>query len=309
VPAGSLLFSPSNAQLYLSERVHRGGEALPCWPLRHVHGHAATAVYARAQAAGAIDVVVGELWLVNHLGRESGAIGEERRRASERRFVFDAARAAREISACTAEPEALGEARAELLASGGATEDDALLRRRAGTSSGAQHSRQRTRGCHAWSRRSCAGRRGLPSMRCRYAGMRCCGCGEALGYGAWACAGGHGLAHDCTTCMEAAQRSLAARVGKPTAPPQGEPTPTASEDLAVGHKLAAYIGLEIEFALESDERMATCVLPRDRADVFQRFVRWATERGVERESMSALMRAGSTLMARTRGYDVTAGSE
>ena len=70
--------------------------------------------------------------------------------------------------------------------------------------------------------------------------------------------------------------------------------------------MATYIELEMEFALESgSDRMVDCLLPRDSADVFIAFLRWAARRGVEGDALNSLWCAGSTLMASTRGRDLT----
>ena len=52
--------------------------------------------------------------------------------------------------------------------------------------------------------------------------------------------------------------------------------------------------------------MADCLLPRDSADAFITFLRWAARRGIEGDALKSLWSAGSTLMARTRGKDLTA---
>ena len=79
-----------------------------------------------------------------------------------------------------------------------------------------------------------------------------------------------------------------------------------SSDLEVGKALANYIQLETEFAMEggSDE-MVDCLLPRDSADVFVAFLRWAARQGHEGEALSSLWCTGSTLMASTRREDFT----
>jgi len=62
----------------------------------------------------------------------------------------------------------------------------------------------------------------------------------------------------------------------------------------------------MEFAVEGgSDRMADCLLPRDSLDVFIAFLRWAARRGIEGDALSSLWSASSTLMASTRGRDLT----
>ena len=142
-------------------------------------------------------------------------------------------------------------------------------------------------------------------MRCRYGGVRCYGCGMPIAFGSAVCAGGDGLVHDDRACLERARRDLEVRAAAPSTQAAAAPTDPSS-DLEVGKSLATYIELEMEFALEGgSDRMVDCLLPRDSVDAFIAFLRWAARRGIEGDALSSLWCAGSTLMASTRGRDLT----
>ena len=86
------------------------------------------------------------------------------------------------------------------------------------------------------------------------------------------CEAGRNVAAGCRVCRDD---------GRPSWPASAAPTDPSS-DLEVGKSLATYIDLEMEFALESgSDRMVDCLLPRDSADIFIAFLRWAARRGVE----------------------------
>jgi len=118
--------------------------------------------------------------------------------------------------------------------------------------------------------------------------------------------------HDDRSCLEQATAQLATRA---RAEQQAERQPAATladnaNDLSVGAELASFVSMETEFAMETGSgRMADCLLPRDDAETFATFLRWASEKGSERDVVSSLWRAGSTLMARTRGEDLTRRAE
>ena len=263
-------------------------------------------------------VDVSGFWLVNHLGRESSATGEAQRQPSTRSFIFDAANAEVQMEAARRQhgdgPAALEgaarEAHDELTADEGADEADGELQpmsayaeRRAASRPvvGAQMPAAESRGCE---RLAVDGR---PRMRCRYGGIRCCGCGMPISFGSAVCAGGDGLVHDDSRCLERARRDLEVRASSSSTQAAAAAAPTdPSSDLEVGKALATYIELEMEFALEGgSDRMVDCLLPRDSVDVFIAFLRWAARRGVEGDAMSSLWCAGSALMASTRGRDLT----
>ena len=145
-------------------------------------------------------------------------------------------------------------------------------------------------------------------MRCRYSGTRCRGCGLRIAFGAPICAGGDGLVHDSRRCLCLAVGSLEQARAQPAAAPQAATTASLADDLIVGRELASFVQLETEFAMATgSSRMAGCLLPRDDAEAFVTFLRWAAARGDEGDTWTwtALWRAASTLMARTRGEDLT----
>ena len=141
-------------------------------------------------------------------------------------------------------------------------------------------------------------------MQCRYAGTCCRGCHSRIAFGAPVYAGGSGLVHDDARCLRLATDSLAQESAAPLAPAAAQLDP--ADDLVVGRSLASFISLETEFVMETGSgRMADCLLPRDDAGAFDAFLRWAVERCDEADTWSSLWRAASTLMARTRGRDLT----
>ena len=111
--------------------------------------------------------------------------------------------------------------------------------------------------------------------------------------------------HDDSRCFDRARRDLEARASSVPVTASAAPIDPSS-DLEVGKSLATYIDLEMEFALEGgSDRMADCLLPRDSVDAFIAFFRWAARRGIEGDALSSLWRASGTLMASTRGRDLT----
>ena len=322
LPIGSLLYEPTGRPSWSGSLfVVRGERQAPglarCERLHYVQGRSPSTYTRRREPYEMIDVR--ELWLVNHLGRESSAVGEAQRQPSARRFTFDAARAEAEIQACerrlqhsgaTTVEGATPEARDELLADDDTDEADGELRpmsRYAERREGAGPTRVEIQAAGI----DDSGRRrlavdGRPRMTCRYGGIECRGCGARIAFGAPICAGGDGLVHDDGGCLERARRDLEVRASSASASATGAAPTDPTSDLEVGRALATYIELEMEFAMEGgSDRMADCLLPRDSLDVFIAFLRWAVRRGVEGDALSSLWRAGSTLMASTRGRDFT----
>ena len=150
---------------------------------------------------------------------------------------------------------------------------------------------------------------GQPVMRCRYAGMRCRGCANWLGFDSRICAGGDGLVHDSRSCVAAAERELSAQAAVEEPTIGGQP-PTAADLLRAGGELARYVQLEIDFMLAEGGRMADCILPRDCPHVLARFFQWVADGGSEGETIDALRCAARTLMVRTRvGVDLLASAD
>jgi len=139
-----------------------------------------------------------------------------------------------------------------------------------------------------------------PLVRCRYAGMRCVGCGLRLGLEASVCRGGCGLIHDSSACLALARRSLA------------EPPPSAAAPrgaLAAGCEqsgaaLAEYRRLETEFALRPGGEVPL-LLPSDDREAFCRFLRWCAESEERAGSLASVHWAAGELTLRTRGEDLT----
>ena len=280
-----------------------------------MHGRSPS-IYTRRPGSREV-VDVSGLWLVNHLGRESSATGEAQRQPSTHSFTVDAASAEVQIESARRQqgdsPAALEgaarEAHIELTADDSSDGADGRLQplsayaERRAASCGPVSSGQAPAAESRGRRRLAAD--GRPQMRCRYGGMRCYGCGMPIAFGSAVCAGGDGLVHDDRACLERARHDLEVRAAAPSTQAAAAPTDPSS-DLEVGKSLATYIDLEMEFALESgSDRMVDCLLPRDSVDVFIAFLRWAARRGVEGDAMSSLWCAGSTLMASTRGRDLT----
>jgi len=326
LPAGSLLYEPTgqpsrSGGLLLTREASQGGGRVLCERLHYVHGRSPSIYSRRPGPRETVDV--SDMWLVNHLGRESSAAGEAERQASTRRFIFDAAAAEVEIEArmsrgaVTRAAEAASAAARDELASGEtADEADSELRPMSGylerreSSARASQPRQQPADDGRGHRRLAVD--GRPRMQCRYGGIRCRGCGARIAFGGPVCAGGDGLVHDDRSCLEQATAQLATRA---RAEQQAERQPAATladdaNDLSVGAELASFVSMETEFAMETGSgRMADCLLPRDDAETFATFLRWASEKGSERDVVSSLWRAGSTLMARTRGEDLTRRAE
>ena len=210
-------------------------------------------------------VDVNELWLVNHLGRESSAVGEMQRLPSTRRFTFDAARAEVEIEACERRQQGSGMPRAEgaaleacdeLRADDGIDEADGELRpmsryaeRRVAVGPVRSEAQLASSSGH---RRLAAD--GRPRMICRYGGIECRGCGARIAFGAPICAGGDGLVHDDVSCLERATLELAARAASSAGVTEAVALVNPSSDLEAGKALANYIELEMEFAMGGGQR-------------------------------------------------------